>query len=390
MKSLSESVRKITTVLLASFLWLHAIFFFNPQSAFVATFAQLLRLTSAEVILFGLLVVFSCAAGSGFWKPLLSAIYIYFFPFVVIWHFLYGCFQILRALNKWFGRHAHPGVIAEQPAESKELSIAPTTVSLAPDASVPKSMGSELFQFFLRPFRRFTWLWCALLLVTTHKTVLWLCLIVVGFHLVRDIFLILEIVLFSDPWMTKAGNVFLSMVDTALAGIAVVTPDTSPTTELKNFWNQIKIWTKVANFLKDPYLVSRWAWVLGIIFFGCVYTYIALLFSFAYYGIARVHDVAYSWPDAAVTSFFILFFSSELPKLLSLRIVAGLQCVLVLAVGIGTLVNFIQRRLRSIHVAAISISDRLSEQAIREKFIILEGKLATTPPPAPIDPNAGI
>ena len=93
-----------------------------------------------------------------------------------------------------------------------------------------------------------------------------------------------------------------------------------------------------------------------------------------------MNAIAYSWPDAVVASLFIPFFISELPKLLVLKFVAGLHCVLVLAVGIGTLVNFIQRRLRSIHVAATNISDRLSDQAIREKFIILEDKLAAAQP----------
>jgi hypothetical protein len=140
---------------------------------------------------------------------------------------------------------------------------------------------------------------------------------------------------------------------------------------------------KVMNFLKDPYLVSRWAWVLGILFFGLIYTYIAVLFSFAYYGIARVSSVSYSWPDALIASLFIPFFISELPKVLALKFLGGLHCLLVVAVGIGTLVNFIQRRLRSIHSSAIEISDRLADQNIREKFLILEAKLATAPTKIP-------
>ena len=383
MRTLSEGVRKITTVFLASFLWLHALLFLNPQSIVIAKSAKLLQLTTSEVVLFVLLVMFSFAAGSGFWKPLLSAMYIYFFPFVVLWYFFYWCFLILRAMNRWLDKRAHPGLIVAPAITQNELEIA-TPPASSPDIKVkPKTKAADVVQFLLRPFLRFTWLWCALLLVTTHKGIEWLCLIVVGFHLTRDIFLILEFILFSEPWMEKLGKVLLGVIETAVAGIAVVTPDTSPTPELKNFFNQVKVWTKIVNFLKDPYLVSRWAWILGIMFFGFVYVYIAGLFSFAYYGIARVSGVAFPWSDAAVASLFIPFFISELPKVLALKLVAGLHCVLVLAVGIGTLINFIQRRLRSIHVAAMNISDRLSDQAVREKFIILEAKLATTPPKVP-------
>ena len=208
---------------------------------------------------------------------------------------------------------------------------------------------------------------------------MWLCLVVVLFHLVRDVFRVVKVMFFSEPWLRKIGASLLGVIETTLAVIAAVTPDTSPTAELRNAWNQVNLWTKIVNFLKDPYLVSRWAWVLGILFFGFIYTYIALLFSFAYYGIARVGGISYSWLDAVVASLFIPFFVSDLPKLLPLRLLGGLQCVLVLAVGISTLVNFIQRRLRSIHAAAITISKRLGDENIREKFLILEAKLATVP-----------
>jgi hypothetical protein len=380
MRTLSNSVRKITTFFLALLLWLHALFFFNPQSALIARTAQLLGVSRSEVLLFALLIVFSFLAGSGFWKSLLSVIYIYFFPFVVLWYVLYWCFLILRAINTWLTKHAHPGLIVAPTNVQNELSIGPIASPNTDNKATSKPAPKEIVQFLLRPFRRFTLLWSVLLLITTHRIVLWMCLIVVGFHLVRDIFLILEIILFSDPWMEKVGNAFLGTIEKALAGIAVVTPDTTPTAEQKNFLNQIKIWTKIANFLKDPYLVSRWAWVLGVMFFGLVYVYVAVLFSFAYYGLARVNGVAYPWLDAVVASLFIPFFISELPKLLILKFVAGLHCVLVLAVGIGTLINFIQRRLRSIHLAATNISDRLSDQVIRENVIILEAKLAPTPP----------
>jgi hypothetical protein len=108
-------------------------------------------------------------------------------------------------------------------------------------------------------------------------------------------------------------------------------------------------------FLKDPYLLSRWAWVLGIFFFGSIYTYVAVLFSFAYYGIARVSGVSYSWPDAMLTSVFIPFFISDLPKILAVKLLGGIHCLLVVVVGIGTIVNFLRRKLDDIRRAATDL-----------------------------------
>jgi hypothetical protein len=69
---------------------------------------------------------------------------------------------------------------------------------------------------------------------------------------------------------------------------------------------------------------------------GSRYVYIALLFSFTYYGIARVSGVLYSWTDALIASLFIPFFVTELPKLPVFRILGGLHCSLILAIGFGT------------------------------------------------------
>jgi hypothetical protein len=67
MAALSESIRKITTFLLAVFIWLYALFILNVQSTCAARCAQYLRLTISETVLLALLVIFSFASGSGFW-----------------------------------------------------------------------------------------------------------------------------------------------------------------------------------------------------------------------------------------------------------------------------------------------------------------------------------
>ena len=115
-----------------------------------------------------------------------------------------------------------------------------------------------------------------------------------------------------------------------------------------------------------------------IAFLLSVYTYIAVLFSFAYYGIARVSGIPYSWPDALVTSVFIPFFLSDFPKILAIKLLSGLHCLLVLGVGIGTIINFLRRRLDAIRTAATDLSDRFADQTIHEKYIILEEKFSAT------------
>ena len=193
--------------------------------------------------------------------------------------------------------------------------------------------------------------------------------------------------------MRRAGSALVTPINNALAALTSVTPDAAPTNELRNLFNQLKLWRQILNFLRDPYLLSRWAWVLGIVFLTSLYMYIAVLFSFAYYGIARVSGVSYSWPDALVTSVFIPFFFPDLPKIFAVKLLSGIHCVLVLGVGIGTIVNFLRRRLDAIGRAATDLSERFADQNIREKYTILEEKFSVTAssvPPAkdPSDPGS--
>jgi hypothetical protein len=370
-----EAVRKATTFFLAVFLWLHAFLFLNVQSALITKCTRLLRLTTSEVILFGLLAIFSCLTASGFWKTLLSLVYIYFFPFVLLGYAFYVSFLILRAINGWFraqigeSKQATNTLVVDQKASA--ITPALPASSASQDAGTKKRIP-ELLRFVLNPFRRFMILWCILLLAATHLSVVWLCLIVVFTNLARKMFLMLRVVLFSDPWLKKVEPALLAGLNGSIAALTAVTHDAAPTTELKNLWNQVSLWRKLLEFLKNSYLLSMWAWFLGVVFLVSVYIYVAVFFSFAYYGIARVSNVSFSWPEALVTSLFIPFFISELPKILAVKLLGGIHCALVLALGVGTFVRFLRRKLNDIRRAAGDLSNRFADQTISEKYIILE------------------
>jgi len=107
--------------------------------------------------------------------------------------------------------------------------------------------------------------------------------------------------------------------------------------------------------------------------------YFSFLFSCAYYGIARVSGNPYSWPNAFVTAVFIPFLITDLPKILSLKLLGGIQCVLIVTIGFGTIFNFLNRKLSVINKAACDLSDRLADQRIHEKYLILEEKFSTPP-----------
>jgi hypothetical protein len=204
---------------------------------------------------------------------------------------------------------------------------------------------------------------------------MWMCLVVVLAQLARQIFLILRLLVFSPKIresFNKLGPAFVTPIDNALAALRNVTRDLSPSNELRNLLNQLNMWRTMLDFLKNPYLLSRWAWILGTVVVASVYAYVSFLFSFAYYGLARVGGVPYSWSDAFVTSIFFPFFFLDLPRTLGIKLLSGIHCVLLVGISIGTIVSFFTRKLDDIRRAATEVSDRFAEQTIQEKYTILQ------------------
>ena len=379
MGSLILFVRRLTTFLLASFLWIHALFFWNVQTRLVAGLSRYMHLTMSEVTLFILLFLFSILCSSGWWGAVKSALYIYFFPFALAIYFFILLFLVLKGINAWFSKDQPPVagpslseiVVLPTPAPPAKIVIAQPSVRAA-------KKTSSLFSVGTRPFRRFTLLWCALLLFATHKPVLWLSLAAVLCVLALRITTILKLTLFSRSWLEKIGAAFYTRLNTMLGILATVTPKTEVTKELKDLWQQLGIWERVSGFLSNKYLLSRWASLLVGAFYVCIYLYIALLFSFVYFGIARVSGLNLPWSEAAVNSVFIPLYVRELPKTFFMRFAGGAQWTLIVVVGFGTFWNYFHRRLEAVHTGALEISDVLADEGVRARYKLLESKVKPT------------
>lgn len=376
MSSLILFVRRLTTFLLASFLWIHALFFWNVQTRLVAGLSRYMHLTLSEVTLFILLFLFSILCSTGWWGAVKSAVYIYFFPFVLVIYFFILIFLALKGINAWFSKD-QPSVTG--PSLS-ELVVLPTQAPPAPivmaQPSGPASKKTpSLFSAVTRPFRHFTLLWCALLLFATHKPVLWLSLVAVLGVLALRITTILKLTLFSRSWLEKIGAAFYTRLNTMLGILATVSPKTEVSKELKDLWQQLGLWEKAARFLSNKYLLSRWASLLVGAFYVCVYLYMALLFSFVYFGIARVSGLNLTWSEAVVNSVFIPVYVTELPKTFFMRFVGGTQWTLIVVVGFGTFWNYFHKRLEAVHTGALEISNALADEGVRARYKLLESKV---------------
>lgn len=387
-RQVADRIRRATTFVLAVFLWLHAILFLDFQSPLIAKLSGFAKLTSSEVVLLVLLIAFSLLAGAGFWRMLLSILYIYFFPFVLFWRLFQIFVVILRSINAWFNvqRGAQPSESATTTTTMQATTPSPTQPAVTAKPGVKKD--KPLWRYLLRLFQKFTFLWCILLLITTHRPILSICLVVVSVQLARKVFFVLKFLYFSDVWWQKYRPVMFAGLQKTLDAFDVITPDVGPSNELKSLIGQLDLWEKILKFLTDSYLMSRWGALLVAAVLGTIYTYFAFLFSFLYHGLAYAWGVKFAWSDALVTSAFIPFLITDLPKVAVVRLAGGVHCALIVAVGVGTIVRFFRRKLDDVRKSAEEMRKRLAHQSVREKYLLVREKSLLpeqkpTTPPAP-------
>ena len=129
--------------------------------------------------------------------------------------------------------------------------------------------------------------------------------------------------------------------------------------------------------------VSRWIFGIGLTCLLLTYGYFGFLFSFGYVGLAKLSGVFLPWVDSLVTSIFIPFYVADLPKIISLRILGGIHCTLLAALGIGTVLNYFRQQLEPLKAATTLVSVRLSEQEAQTRYLVLQQKVESEKPNTP-------
>jgi hypothetical protein len=209
-----------------------------------------------------------------------------------------------------------------------------------------------------------------------------LALGIVVIHVAFVLKAILQVTLFSAGVLSNLESRISENTDTWLGKVASVTRDTEPTQDLRTAWMNLTGIKTALLLLQNRQLVSRWAAVLGSAFLACVHLYLAFLFSFIYYGAANVQGVALNWPIALVTSAFMPFSYTDLPLNFWVKLAGGIHSLVIVAIGAGTIINYVTRRAQDLHQTAIVLSQRFTSEDVQSRLVILEEKfkVAEAPP----------
>jgi hypothetical protein len=228
------------------------------------------------------------------------------------------------------------------------------------------------------PFRQFVLLWCLLLVLASHQLLVWIALIVVLFQLARFLIQVFAFAIISSSWLGELEHRIRSYADGLIGKILMAKEITQ---DLHNVWVMLTALEFGVALLRDRRRVVQWTMYLGTLLFLAVYIYLAVIFSFAYYGVARVQNIPYEWITSFADSMFMPLTFGSLPRSNWIKVLGGVHAFSVLALGVGTVFGYLRKKLDSLHDAAEELSGRLQQAELRAKLAEIGQKFQPQPQP---------
>jgi hypothetical protein len=331
----------------------------------------------AETVILVVLIVFTFVAGDGLWESVLNSLYIFFFPFILLFYVFYYPAKLAFAIIRRAIR-INP-VIEIKPEIKKDGESEILTAPLSGFTQGPTESAINGFDFISRPFRRFTFLWCVLLVISIHKPVLWMSLVILMLHIGRALFKVFKMSRFSSTWLARFETSIRTVVDQAINRLLEINFDRTPLTELRTLLLQLRAYERVAVFSESP-IFKTLVRVAAMCFLGIIYARFAYLFAFAYYGLSRLSGTSMSLADAFITSAFILAYASTISGTW-VKLLGGIHFVCVAAIGVSTVVSYFRSKIESMAKAVNAALARLSDAEIQRRYIILRERVEANPEP---------
>jgi hypothetical protein len=391
MNMLLRWVRKLTRFVLAILLWLNALLLLKVTPPSLAPLAIRIHLGLGEVTILTLIATSSVLLSYGWKNILVDMLYLYFFPFVLLYYFIRVTFWAGSCFVKAFSPTS-----PSQPPPGSALTIqgqgtGPTVSNPQPQVIGERTFSvRNIFRHSLRPFFQFTLLWSLLLLLASHRWLLWAALIIVLAHLARTLFKVLVLAVFSIKGLSQLEDRIKKYAENLITKI-LNAGQIEPTQDLRQAWMSISGLQLAIALLRNRQRAVQWMIFIAVLVFGAIYLYIAVLFGFAYYGVARIQLIPYSWGEAFVTSLFILFEVGALPHNIWIQCLGGIHCLFVIMIGAGTIFGYLRKKIDSVYKAADFLNSRFQDEEIRRKIELLNEKFkvptpATTSAPKDVSP----
>jgi hypothetical protein len=365
-------VRRVGRELLAVAFWLHAFYatvFLRLPSRFAIHSPKYLN-----TLVLGLIILFYSVFAEFEWFSMIGdCFYIYLWP----------CFALAKF--SWLAtKSLYKFVRSRVVIKSPDLITLPIAKPIQPTPPAQEKPDAKLKQrstlaWIAKPFTEFSLLWSLLVLTTDNR------LIIVGATLValisggRAIYALWDFTSDASSWIETLKGSFANSIAIHVGKVRAW-EEMSQIDEVTKAANALKMLESVFTFIAEnkQFLARATALVavcISVIFYG----YISFVFSCVYVGLAKVQGISWAWPASMVTSLYMPFAYTNLPRNIPIELIGGLQALAVLLLGWNVGFRHMTNRFERIALAADELRGSFEDRVLGVKYSLIKEQAAKAP-----------
>jgi len=288
-------------------------------------------------------------------------LYIYLWPFVLL-------FKAIYLVGRYFWR---------------KYRTTPSSISGdAPRVDAPKQTDTaEVPSSFVRVFGQFALLWSLICINTNYKALALIAIAAALFGAVRATYNLWDFISDAIDWIESLESPFSRQLAEAIKAIRE-SGEAEQSQKVKNAANFLKFAEKVCNFIADKKRVfSNITKTVALCITVPFYVYISSVFAGVYMGIARLEQLNLDWRSSLIDSLFVPIAFTDLPHSAAIRLIAGIQAVVIGAMGYNVLFRHFTSRINRLSQTASELGRPLQDRELMSIVELRADKITFLPKP---------
>ncbi len=385
MVRVAKFIRRWARFIAGAAFWLHAVLILTIPTLSLETLAGRVGLNVPEMLLGLFFLSMALLNGYGFWKFLLDLIYIYFFPFILIYNAAVIIFKVAshipahaaRFLPRMRSTFTWMATLREfVPDDSPFIALSPTPPVSVPVMPVTNTISavSEMRKkrnFWLRislPLRSFTIAWCLLIVATDKPMIMLVGVIVLAIHLIRLIVNLARRLASARQFLKDAETNVVNRATNLLNTLMNASDEMLTNPDVLQAVSFLGLFRGSAFLLINRIEISYLFFLAGVLLYFAVYARIAILFGFVYLGVAKLNHIPLSFLDAMVNSFAMPLSYTNYPRYWLLQLSEDIHSLVVIALGFGALSAYMRQKAEAFRGVAEDLWVKLDRADVRSRM----------------------
>jgi len=218
----------------------------------------------------------------------------------------------------------------------------------------------------------FTILWALVALSSHYKPLVCVSLCIALWGAGASIYQLWNFSSDTSTWIERLKGGFANRIAIHI-GQVLAWQELSNFDEVTKAANALKMLEAIFAFIaENKKLLSKISTAFAAVISVFFYFYISFLSSCVYIGVAKLQDISWSWADAFVTSLYIPFAYTNLPKNVLIQLIGGLQAIAFTLIGWNIFIRHLNSRFERIALAASELRSSFEDNVLRVKLALIQ------------------